>query len=323
MAGVRNIRAWGLGLLALGLSACTDFSAPSDPVLKPIARPAAPQTAPTTPPVVAKPTSQASAELRSYLNQVQNAQLGQGLLRRDGGGVDTPFTDTMLARNFEQIAFYNEYNGDFTGPGGASPLRRWANPVRMDVIFGDAVPPSQRQTDTSNIRNYAARLGRATGHPVSMNSAANFIVIVAGEDDRTASLAAAAARIPGITAASLAPLANLPRDTYCVVAAYASGSGSNTYTAAIAVIRAENPSLLRLSCIHEELAQGLGLANDSPAARPSIFNDDDEFALLTRHDELLLQMLYDPRLRAGMNAQQARPIVRTIASELTTPSGPV
>ena len=101
-----------------------------------------------------------------------------------------------------------------------------------------------------------------------------------------------------------------------MVAAFATGSDANTYTAAVAVIRAENPGLLRLSCIHEELAQGLGLANDSPAARPSIFNDDDEYALLTRHDELLLRMLYDPRLRPGMSAAEAAPMVRQIATEL-------
>ena len=52
-------------------------------------------------------------------------------------------------------------------------------------------------------------------------------------------------------------------------------------------------------------------------ARPSIFNDDDEFALLTRHDELLLEMLYDPRLRPGMTAAEAMPIVRVMAAELT------
>ena len=111
------------------------------------------------------------------------------------------------------------------------------------------------------------------------------------------------------------------RDTYCAVAAYAAGPSSNTYTAAVAVIRTENPDLLRLSCIHEELAQGMGLANDSPAARPSIFNDDDEFALLTRHDEQLLTMLYDPRLTPGMTANEARPIVREIALEMA--GGPV
>jgi len=67
--------------------------------------------------------------------------------------------------------------------------------------------------------------------------------------------------------------------------------------------------------VHEELAQGLGLANDSPAARPSIFNDDDEFALLTSHDEKLLAILYDPRLRAGMDVDTALPVVRILARE--------
>ena len=292
------------------------------PVLKPLARPAPPKPTATIPPKVAKPTSQASAELRSYLNQVQGAQLSQGLLRRDGGGADTPFTNSVLARNFEQIAFFNEYNSTFSGRGGPSPLRRWATPVRMDVIFGDGVPKSQRKSDLANVSTYAARLGRVTNHPVSMSRKANFIVVIAGEDDRGEALAQAAARMPGISAASLTPLNNLRSDTYCVVAAYASGAGGNTYSAAIAVIRAENPSLLRLSCIHEELAQGLGLANDSPAARPSIFNDDDEFALLTRHDELLLRMLYDQRLKVGMTADQARPTVQKIAAEMVV-GGPV
>jgi hypothetical protein len=82
------------------------------------------------------------------------------------------------------------------------------------------------------------------------------------------------------------------------------------------VIRAEHPDLLRLSCLHEEVAQGLGLANDSPTARPSIFNDDEEFALLTRHDELLLRILYDARLRPGMQSREAAPIARAIAEEL-------
>jgi hypothetical protein len=76
-----------------------------------------------------------------------------------------------------------------------------------------------------------------------------------------------------------------------------------------------------MACIHEELAQGLGLANDDPQARPSIFNDDEEFALLTGHDELLLQMLYDPRLRTGMTAAEAAPVVREIAAEVMAGRG--
>ena len=306
----------------VGLAACTS-PAPVSPTLKPPSNRPAPAKPPkpAAKPQVAKPTSQKSASLRSYLNQVQRAQLTQGLLRRDGGGADTPYTADVLARNFEQIAFFNEYNGTFTGRGGASPLRRWSAPVRMQVIFGAGVPPSQRNADGFAVSQYANRLARVTGHPVSATGTPNFIVIIAGEDDRAEALQAAAKRIPGISDTSLRALRDMRRDTYCAVAAYAAGPNANTYTAAVAVIRSENPDLLRLSCIHEELAQGLGLANDSPAARPSIFNDDDEFALLTRHDEQLLRMLYDRRLRTGMTAAEARPIVRTLAREIA--GGPV
>lgn len=265
-----------------------------------------------------QPTSQESAALRSYLAQVQSAQLSQGLLRQDGGGPDTPFTADMLARNFEQVVFYNEYARAFQGRGGESPLRRWESPIRVGTIFGPSVPPSQRKGDTAKTREYVRRLARVSGHPISNFGTPNFIVIFASEDDRGAALDQAAARIGGITKESLDPLRTLNRDTYCAVAAYAAGSDPNTYTAAVAVIRSENPGLLRHSCIHEELAQGLGLANDSRDARPSIFNDDDEFALLTDHDELLLTMLYDPRLTTGMAAADAAPLTRIIARELMT-----
>ena len=73
---------------------------------------------------------------------------------------------------------------------------------------------------------------------------------------------------------------------------------------------------MRRSCVHEEVAQGLGLPNDNPAARPSIFNDDEEFALLTDHDELLLRILYDDRLAPGATAEDAAPMIRQIAEEL-------
>lgn len=299
-------------LLCLGLAACEPFPAQVDPVLTPKARPT---TLPA--PIVARPTSEKSAQLRSYYSQIQQSQLTQGLLRADGGGPDTPFTAEMLARDFEQIAFFDEYDANFTGRGGRSPLRRWVAPVRMATIFGDGVPPSQRRGDASDVRKYADRLARITGHPIGTTGTPNFIVIIAGEDDRAAALLEAAARLPNISQNSLNALTNMRRDTYCAVAAYPDANNPNVYAAAVAVVRAENPDLLRLSCIHEELAQGLGLANDSPQARPSIFNDDDEFALLTYHDELLLRMLYDARLRPGMSAAEAAPTALAIARQLT------
>ena len=44
-------------------------------------------------------------------------------------------------------------------------------------------------------------------------------------------------------------------------------------------------------------------------------NDDDEFALLTDHDETLLEMLYDPRLQPGMSLAESQSIIRVLATE--------
>ncbi len=84
----------------------------------------------------------------------------------------------------------------------------------------------------------------------------------------------------------------------------------------VIAIRDEMPDNLMQACIEEELAQAMGLFNDDPSLRPSLFNDDQEYGVLTRHDELLLRILYDPRLKHGLPRARALPIIRQIASEL-------
>lgn len=271
---------------------------------------------PTVPPVL--PPSQASRDLATYYARLQNDLLTQGLLRGDGGGPDTPFTDTQLARNFVRIALFNEYrdDSDFQRPQATvSKLRRWTQPIRMSVEFGQTVPLAQRDADSASVSAYAARLSRATGIAITITDQnPNFRVLFLGEDDRRAYGDQLRSIIPNISDATVRTFVNLPRDQLCVVI----GSftpGQSSYTQAVAMIRAEHPNLMRSACIHEELAQGMGLANDSPGARPSIFNDDEEFALLTNHDELLLKMLYDPRLQTGMEPAVAAPIARVIARE--------
>ncbi|WP_435702514.1 DUF2927 domain-containing protein [Yoonia sp.] len=295
------------------LTGCQLLS-PADQITPPPAPDIAPDPAPET--VVAP--SQASKDLAIYYGRLQSNLLAQGLMRGDGGGPDTPFTESQLARNFVRIALFNEYrdDNDFRRPQATiSNLRRWTQPIRMSVEFGDTVPLAQRDIDTNSVSTYAARLSRLAGVPIRMTDRnPNFHVLFLGEDDRRDFGDRLRELIPNISDATVRTFVNLPRDQLCVVIG-TFAPGQSNYTKAVAMIRAEHPSLMRSACIHEELAQGMGLANDSPNARPSIFNDDEEFALLTTHDELLLRMLYDPRLETGMSAAQAAPIARRIARE--------
>lgn len=303
-------------LALTGLGACSDgltqVSAPPprpaslSPAVVAVAEPAAPQS----------PASRAASE---YYAAVQKQLLAQGLLRTDGGGPDTPFDDRMLTENFLRIALFDEYQRTSLGPVAQeteSRLRRWDVPVRVGLRFGDSVPADRRASDTARMASYLARLAAITGHPIALDDhKPNYFVYFVNEDERKALGPTVAAAMPSFNAAEIADITGMPRETYCLVSVV-TAPGSSAYHRAFAVIRAEHPDLLRLSCLHEELAQGLGLANDSPRARPSIFNDDEEFALLTGQDEQMLRMLYNPALRPGMTLAEARPIATQLARTL-------
>ncbi len=300
--------------MAVALAGCV-AEAPTRPATS-----APPRARPALPPQITAPTTPASAAVRAYYTQVQQSLLSQGLLRTDGGGPDTPYTDRMLADNFIRIALYDEYDRTPNGPvqrETASHLRRWEVPIRVGLRFGASVPAAQQTTDRARIASYVARLSRVTGHPMRMDDRnPNYLIYMVSEDERRAMGAQLATDLPGLGPSEIASIVDLPRSTYCLVYAMSQGR-SYAYTRAVAIVRAEHPDLLRLSCVHEEVAQGLGLANDSPQARPSIFNDDEEFALLTGQDELMLRMLYSRELRTGMTEAEAAPIIRSLATRLT------
>lgn len=294
-----------MSLTLAALAACQGLT-PGPEATKPVT------TAPKAP-------SPNSASLHAYYVEVEADLVARGLLRTDGGGPDTPYTPDMLARNFEQIAFYDEYapgRGLRKSSGRAGQLRRWSGPVRVSVEYGASVSPETRSQDDATVSSYVRRIAGATERPISMNAGrANFHVLVMGEDDHAQLLARLRQIIPGASPSTLGLFTDPPRGIHCLVAAFPSDKNENDYRTAVALVRAEHPDLLRKSCYHEEIAQGLGLANDSPNARPSIFNDDDEFAFLTTHDEALLSMLYDPRLSIGMTLDEARPVIHLMARE--------
>lgn len=328
-------RAAALCVLA-ALSACTAPTPPEPPLqvavsaMPPLRRPEPPKPdlaklrleraeAARVTEIASAQRGPASRTMAGYLQGVQNQLIARNKLREASEAEEASVTADALARNFVQIALRDEYvrDGDtLTQRATPAPLRRWQDAVRMELVFGDSVPLATRARDRATVAETARRLSQASGHPVSLTGGGgNFLVLILSEDERSAIGPRLQSLMPGIPARDIAAIRDLAPQNFCTVFAY-SRDGAPTYSGAVAVIRAELPDRLRRSCFHEELAQGLGLANDSPAARPSIFNDDEEFAFLTRHDEMLLRMLYDPRLRPGMEEAEAAPIARIIAGEL-------
>ena len=285
-------------------TACTPAAPPPAPV----------PVAPAAPAPVASAESQA---LAARYGAVQARLLDNGLLRTDGGGADTPFTDAMLARAFLSVAFFEEFSGgEITGQRNAIPLQRWEGSIRVSLQIGASVPPDQAAADRVTVSSYLSRLSRLTGLPITLDDRnPNFFIHIGSVNERAALGPKLTQELPGLTAPQVQAATNLPSDAYCQALSQSEGA-SPIYSRAAVVIPAEHPLLLKQACLHEEIAQALGLTNDSNLARPSIFNDDQEFAFLTRMDELMLRILYSPELRPGMSAEQARPVVETLATRL-------
>ncbi len=244
--------------------------------------------------------------------------VSEGKLRTDRAPADAPFGAADLVRDFEMVALRHE--ADSTLPGSPdnslpNPLQRWEGPIRY-TIGGSAATAADR----AEIARLMKRISRLTGVDIarSDDAGANFLILITTPEERDHVSADLALSSPAF--AETFDFWRRTPEVICVADNLLSGRHASVITAGLVVIGSETGPLLRRACIHEEVTQAMGLANDSPTARPSIFNDDGEFALLTVHDEYLLRILYDPRLRPGMSAEEAMPIVRRIVAGYHLPA---
>ncbi|MFK7943296.1 MAG: DUF2927 domain-containing protein [Paracoccaceae bacterium] len=236
---------------------------------------------------------------------------------------DVAITPELLATNFTKTAFGEEFvfvDGQITPADPTQPgsLRKWTGPIRYSVM------DSANDDDRAHIAALADRLLLRTGLSIlpAEDGQPNMFVRILSKSDR------ARIRQAYLAASERSPLAELflawsaTRDWECAAEIYlsdASDASQSQIILAMIYIRDEVKGLPRQACIEEEISQSLGLVRDDPTVRPSIFNDDEEFALLTRHDELLLQILYDPSLKAGMTKAAAKPIVQRLAHAVIEP----
>ena len=262
-------------------------------------------------------------KLRKYYNRLEERKLSLGLLRQDGGGTDTPFDVEDIVEAFEQLAFYNEYK---IGENQLLPntdmvnLGKWNSTINISMRFGNSVDTKQKNKDLLDIHNLLLILSEATKHKMKISNKNINMYIVVGNQKEVAELTSKiGTNLPEFDPKRIPIITRLPKDIHCLAMTSMSAGPNSEIKSALIIIRSELPKLMRIACFHEEIAQSLGLTNDSHLARPSIFNDDDEFATLTRLDKILLQILYDNRLKSGISKQNSFQLVRQIAKEIAHP----
>lgn len=244
--------------------------------------------------------------------------LADGKFRVERDPADAPLSLDTLAGNFAKIAFKTEAQ-DL--PGGVrieateTGLIRWESDIPY-AVFGAS--PEDRAFLSLN----AAKLARLTGRAMPLvddpSDAAMQILVLddAGRYGLLQGTSGGLAEGVGVFLQAWAFDISLP-----CVGTLVTDPETNVISGALILVKAELGKRFREACFTEEVVQSLGLINDDPTVRPSIFNDDQEFVALTRHDEYLIRILYDPRLKPGMTARMAQPIIRIRAAELLANEG--
>lgn len=251
-------------------------------------------------------------EDQAYWRDYEREAIAEGRLRTDRAPPGLEVSPAQTLRNFREIFFYSEYgveNGEYVLRRSPIPLEKRHHPTTWRLM-GDSVSDRDRR----HVSDVADLIAEATGVAIFEASGSTNITIAIVDARERVQMANEMARDYGESALTR-DLRNNLGDDVCVAVPLEPEDPDGDYDYLI-IIPNEVGGVLRRACIEEEFAHAFGPSADYDYARPSIFNDDQEFALLTAHDLLLLEILYDQRLRSGMSEERALPVLRAVMDEM-------
>lgn len=192
----------------------------------------------------------------------------------------------------EVITYFNEVclDAEFVDGGDASLLQKWTVPIYY-MVHGE--PTAE---DTAVFGGFTAWLNTIEGFPgiyeAQDAAAANLQIYFCKEQE----------------------LLDRMGDPYIGTdGAVTFWYSNNEIYSAIICYRTEIPQVVRNSVILEELYNGLGPVQDTTLRDDSIiYSGYSEPQALTPVDELLLKLLYHPRMICGMDAEECEAIIRQL-----------
>jgi len=224
---------------------------------------------------------------------------------------EPPYSNSQLLRNFLSIALQAEAADDI-GPDGGIAISKWRGPVRYRLAGAQLRDRVQIAALSQHLSSLTGLDIREAGEVEHYNMDIRFVP----RPHRGAEMQELlATQWLGPQVSRLAMQWRDYEADRCFTLTTRDPRSGVTGTAHI-FIKDELPVIWRETCIIEELTQSLGLLNDDPRASPSIFNDDGAYQALTTHDELLLRILYDPRIRSGMRRASIVPLAEQVIADL-------
>jgi hypothetical protein len=84
------------------------------------------------------------------------------------------------------------------------------------------------------------------------------------------------------------------------------------------ILTVDNGDFIFLDCAYEELLQSLGPINDTASVPWTMFNDNVQMGYFDVFDQYILNILYDPRIKAGMTVQEVHTLLPQVLADVRT-----
>jgi hypothetical protein len=82
------------------------------------------------------------------------------------------------------------------------------------------------------------------------------------------------------------------------------------------ILTVDNGDFVFLDCAYEEVLQSLGPINDTSATPWTMFNDDVSMGFFDVYDQYILNLLYDPRIKAGMTVEEVKAVLPDVLRDV-------
>ena len=82
------------------------------------------------------------------------------------------------------------------------------------------------------------------------------------------------------------------------------------------ILTVDNGDFTFFDCAYEELLQSLGPINDTASVPWTMFNDNVSMGFFDLYDQYILNLLYDPRVKAGMTVAEVKAVLPAVLADV-------
>jgi hypothetical protein len=210
------------------------------------------------------------------------------------------FTDSEIVEGFLKIAFGAEYHL----AGRVDRIRKYDGPVR---VYADGTRADRKAQLAKIVADIASRVQHLDIAMAGSLEDANVQVKLVRDRDLQRTIAT-------FYGADRAKEIRSSLDPQCL-----SGFRKNEnfeIEHSDVILTVDNGDFVFFDCAYEELLQSLGPINDTASVPWTMFNDNVSMGYFDVYDQYLLNLLYDPRIKAGMTVQEVKAALPDVLADV-------